>query len=68
MFKDILIRLDKKGLNLIMHVHDEVVIESNKDDAEQTLATVLEVMKEPPAWLPDLPLDADGKILNKYEK
>ena len=67
-FADILVRLDALGCKTVMHVHDEVVIEANKDDADQTLATVLDTMKTPPAWLPELPLDADGEILKRYKK
>ena len=67
-FADIMLRLDKSGHKIICHVHDEVVIEVKEDDAEQVLGDVLETMRTPPSWLPDIPLDAEGKILNRYEK
>ena len=67
-FADILIRLNKKDLNIIFHVHDEVVIETPEEAAEEVLQTVIEEMRKPPEWIPDIPLDAEGKILDRYEK
>ena len=67
-FADIMLRLDKEGHKIICHVHDEVVIEVKEDDAERVLGDVLKTMQTPPTWLPDIPLDAEGKILKRYEK
>ena len=55
-------------MEIIFHVHDEVVIEVDEEDAEKTLDLVIEEMRTPPEWLPDIPLDAEGKVLDKYEK
>jgi DNA polymerase I-like protein with 3'-5' exonuclease and polymerase domains len=51
-----------------MHVHDEVVIEAKKDDAEEILGKVLAAMSQAPDWIADLPLAAEGKIVERYEK
>ena len=67
-FSDILLRLESLGHDTIMHVHDEVVIEAKKDDADQILCDVLAAMGEPPSWIKDLPLEAEGKITDRYEK
>ena len=67
-FSDILTRLENRGMEIIFHVHDEVVIEVDEKDAEKTLDLVIEEMRTPPEWLPDIPLDAEGKVLDKYEK
>tara|TARA_R110002051_G_scaffold75747_4_gene137711 strand:+ start:9701 stop:11464 length:1764 start_codon:yes stop_codon:yes gene_type:complete len=67
-FVDIMLRLEAAGLKIIFHVHDEVVIEVKKEDAEETLAKVIATMQTPPTWIPDIPLDAEGKILERYEK
>jgi len=67
-FSEILIRLEGLGLNTIMHVHDEVVIEAKKDDAEEILGKVLAAMSQAPDWIADLPLAAEGKIVERYEK
>ena len=67
-FSDMLLRIEQAGLDVIFHVHDEVVIEVDKDRADDTLAKVLDIMKTPPSWIPDIPLDAEGKVLTAYEK
>tara|TARA_R100000734_G_C3318354_1_gene112433 strand:- start:2421 stop:4184 length:1764 start_codon:yes stop_codon:yes gene_type:complete len=67
-FSDILTRLENKGMDIIFHVHDEVVIEVDEKDAEETLSRVINEMRTPPKWLPEIPLDAEGKVLDKYEK
>ena len=66
-FSDMLVRISNEGINIIFHVHDEVVIEVDEADAEKTLETVIEIMSTPPKWI-DLPLAAEGKILERYEK
>jgi DNA polymerase I-like protein with 3'-5' exonuclease and polymerase domains len=54
--------------DLIMHVHDEVVVETDADKAEQVLSEIISIMSTPPPWIPDIPLAAEGTILTKYEK
>jgi DNA polymerase len=63
-----LLRVDKAGHKIIMHVHDELVVETPAADAEQTLADVIKIMSTPPEWIPDIALDAEGGILTRYEK
>lgn len=46
-FSDMLLRIEQAGLDVIFHVHDEVVIEVDKDKADDTLAKVLDIMKTP---------------------
>ena len=67
-FADMILRVEKLGLKIIFHVHDELVIEADKADAEETLKLVIESMSTPPDWIPDIPLNAEGKILERYEK
>ena len=67
-FSDIITRLEKRGLEIIFHVHDEVVVEVDEEKAEEVLELVIQEMKTPPKWIPDIPLDAEGKILDRYEK
>ena len=67
-FSDILLRLEENNMNVIFHVHDEVVIEADKEDAENVLEDVIKIMSTPPVWLPDIPLAAEGKVLTQYEK
>ena len=67
-FSDMMLRVEEAGHKIIMHVHDEMVIESTVEFAEQDLADVIEIMSEPPTWIPDIPLSAEGSILTRYEK
>ncbi len=54
--------------DIVMHVHDEIVIEVDEDKAEQCLADMVEVMSKPPAWAEGLPLDAVGEISERFGK
>tara|TARA_R100000734_G_C3317132_1_gene110025 strand:+ start:806 stop:931 length:126 start_codon:yes stop_codon:yes gene_type:complete len=36
--------------------------------AEQTLEQVLDIMSTAPDWIADIPLEAEGKIVNRYQK
>lgn len=69
-FSDMLCRINNigNGVDLVMHVHDEVVLEVDADKAEQALEEVIKIMSTPPDWIPDIPVSAEGKILTKYEK
>lgn len=49
-------RLEAAGYPVVMHVHDEVVIDTDRGSLED----VIRIMSQPPAWAPDLPLTADG--------
>ena len=53
---------------IILHVHDEVVIEVHKDHADQVLADVLGQMAVPPDWAPGLVVKGAGGIMERYGK
>ena len=67
-FADSLVRLEKSGHKILFHVHDEVIIETAQDGADDVLAEVIEIMSTPPDWIPDIPLSAEGSVLEHYEK
>lgn len=67
-FSDMLLRIASAGHQIILHVHDEVVIECAEEEAEKVLAECLEIMSTPPAWIPDIPVSAEGEILDFYSK
>lgn len=67
-FSDMLVRVSEAGHKIIMHVHDEIVVETEKNCAEQTLSEMIEIMTTPPEWIPDIPLDAEGSVVEKYTK
>jgi DNA polymerase bacteriophage-type len=57
-----------KGCDIVMHVHDEIVLEVNDDAAKTVLTTVKEVMAYSPSWGVGLPLSGDGYISKYYKK
>ncbi len=59
-----MMRLEKKGFNIVMHIHDEVVIESDSSSIEE----INEIMSSVPSWAPGLILDADGFESEFYKK
>ena len=50
----------------VLHVHDEIVVET--DQPEEALAEMQRVMSTPPAWAKGLPLGAEASIMNRYGK
>lgn len=60
----------KKGWpgRLVLHVHDEVVLEVPKKQADQVLADVKGWMGESPKWAPGLILKGEGDIMDRYRK
>jgi len=67
-FSHMMLEIDKAGIDIIFHVHDEVICECDEDKAEETLQKITQIMSTPPEWIPDIPLDAEGEILTKYQK
>ena len=59
-----MMRLEKKGFNIVMHIHDEVVIESDSSSIEE----INQIMSVVPEWAPGLILDADGFESEFYKK
>lgn len=53
-----LMRLDKAGYQIIMHIHDEVVLDV--PEGKGSLADVERIMSQPIEWAPGLILSAEG--------
>lgn len=53
---------------LVLHVHDEVVLEVHKRHADQVLADTIGMMAEPPSWAPTLVVKGEGSIMARYGK
>jgi len=52
--------------NVVLHVHDEICIET--DQPEAVTERLREVMCTPPAWAQGLPLDAEISTMTRYGK
>ena len=59
-------RLEAEGYQIVMHIHDEVVIERPADACD--LDNVCRIMGRPIDWAPGLILTADGYITDYYKK
>ena len=61
-------RLEEEGLETVLHVHDEIVLEVAHDRAEEASARLVEIMCQPPAWASGLPLNAEVATMARYGK
>lgn len=53
--------LDAHGYRIVMHVHDEIIIEDkDKSDPDNNLYVINDIMAKRPPWAPALPLRGDG--------
>lgn len=60
-----MLRLNSAGYKIVMHVHDEAVIEAPPDTS---LEDICAIMGQTPAWANGLLLRADGYICDFYKK
>ncbi|MEG2050918.1 MAG: DNA polymerase [Oscillospiraceae bacterium] len=58
-------RLEEAGFKVVMHVHDECIIDA---PLEQSMDTACEIMGQPIDWAPGLLLRADGFTTDFYKK
>lgn len=56
--------VDSVGHRIVMHVHDEIIIETNNANVDE----ICELMSRTPTWARGLPLDADGYECDFYMK
>ena len=60
-----MLRLNRCGYNIVMHIHDEAVIEAPEGTS---LERICSVMSERPSWASGLLLRADGYVCDFYKK
>jgi len=54
--------------DIVMHVHDEMIVEVNEEQAEDALAYMQDCMGKPFDWAPGLLLRGDGYVTKYYRK
>jgi len=59
-----LVRLEQAGIEVALHVHDEVVSSGQREQYPQFMNLVSSL----PAWAADFPLDAEGGYAPRYAK
>jgi len=61
-----MMRLAAAGYQIVMHVHDEVVLDVPAEQADVDVVTA--IMSAPISWAPGLPLAAAGFVADYYMK
>ena len=62
---EVLLRAEAKGLDVVFHIHDEIIVEAKPG---QTLQEVEALFSEPIPWCNDLPLKGAGYTTPYYKK
>lgn len=57
-----IMRVHKSGLDIALHVHDEIVVE---DGSKEELESLMKIL---PEWALDFPLDAKGEEVKYFQK
>lgn len=66
---DMALEIERRKLgDVILSVHDELIIEVPEDEAEARYKAIEKVMNTTPPWAPGLPVKAEGHILKRYGK
>lgn len=70
MCRDILatgmLRAEDAGLEIVLHVHDELGIESEEPDRDGPV--LIKAMTDPIEWCPGLPISSSVDVLKRYKK
>jgi DNA polymerase len=61
-------RLEHGGVNVILHVYDEIVVEHETKGAGRVAELIADVMRRAPAWAPDMKLEVEQKIDRRWGK
>ena len=63
--RDAILRVDAAGMETVLHVHDEIIVEADMDADVKDLS---ELMAVTPEWAEGLPVAAEGFETNCYTK
>ena len=55
-------------VDIVLQVHDEIIAIGSEVNADDTMNQILEIMRTPPEWCDDIPLDAEGGVSKIYDK
>jgi DNA polymerase bacteriophage-type len=65
---DAIVRLEYHGYPVVMHCHDEVVVEIATDAPQDTTEKVEQLISQIPDWAAGLPVSAEGFRAKRYRK
>ena len=54
-----MLRIDKT-YRVLLSIHDAVYVLAPESEADEALRYIIGELRKPPAWMPDIPLDAEG--------
>lgn len=60
--------IDSQGLEIVLHVYDEVVAEVSENDVDKSYEVVHTAMQMKPEWADGIPLAAETQISKRYTK
>ena len=63
-----MLECERHGLPVVLHVHDEIVIEVPEAEAKAALQTLAVIMSTPPAWAMGFPIEVEGFAAERYLK
>jgi DNA polymerase len=58
----------KSGLDVILSVHDELVVKTEFEDASYNLHKLIRCMTTMPTWATSIPVRAVGYVSTRYRK
>jgi hypothetical protein len=61
-----LLEIESLGLPVLFHVHDELTCLVKEEYAEEGLREILRILRKEPEFMPGLPLDAEGHVVDTY--
>lgn len=61
-----MLRLIRMGYRIVLMEHDAIAVVVRAESAEQDMQVVLDEMRRPPSWLPQIPLDAEATMGETY--
>ena len=68
LFAEAMMDLEDQGVPTGLHVHDELIAVVPTEDAPQVVDQAIAAFRKRPEWAPDLPLDAEAEIKERYGK
>jgi DNA polymerase len=63
-----LVQCEREGLAVVLHVHDEIVLEVPSAIAGAALCRLLTIMSMPPCWANGFPIEVEGFTAGRYFK
>lgn len=63
-----IVQCEREGWPVVLHVHDEIVLEVPADQADEALKRLVVIMSTPPEWAQGFPIQVEGYVADLYRK